>query len=83
MLSNKSCVLNMAQMLVNFNDLKVSGRAYAALGEANETDNRSCYNLKGFHKKLDFLHIGPEAGRTLSVAKAGLPRDGSDTMPPL
>jgi hypothetical protein len=53
----------MAQMLVHFNDQKMSGRAYAALEEANKTAYRSCYNFKGLYKKLDFLPSGPEAGR--------------------
>jgi hypothetical protein len=52
----------MAQILISSDGLDILGRAGVAMDEADKVTNRSCYRANSFHKRLEFMTTGSEAG---------------------
>ncbi len=81
MLSNKSCVLKMAQMLVNFNDQKMSGRPMQPWRRPTRLLTGVVTTLKACIRNLTSCQVVPkQAG--FGCSKGRSPQ-GTDTRPPL
>ncbi len=57
------CVQKMSQMILISDGPDVTGRAYAALEEADAAANRSCNKIRGLLKASDYA--GSKAGSSL------------------